>query len=327
MTPRLVTGRYCAVTLMGDNGAKQMLVHRAVALAFLPNAAPDVKKQVNHLDGNKSNNSVANLEWVTPSENIRHAQRTGLRGAGVRRGRAVESVGANGEIVGYPSVKEATRQVGLKSHKCIVVAIEHPSRTAAGLHWRYADIAAPPDETWRPIAACDGFLLSKIAYSVSSAGRVRNDHFSRLLIPTPNGAGYEVVNLRTSDIKPRCFLVHRLVATAFCAFPAAGTVGLDVDHVNRIRADNRACNLQWMSRAAHQQKTQGRAVVELRDGREVNAYATVSAAATAVGVNIMCITAVLKGRGRTCCGSAWVYLEDAEREAMDKYIDSILELF
>lgn len=52
-------------------------VHRAVAKAFIPN--PDHKPMVNHIDGNKENNTLNNLEWVTCSENHRHAFDTGLR--------------------------------------------------------------------------------------------------------------------------------------------------------------------------------------------------------------------------------------------------------
>ena len=51
-------------------------VHKLMAEAFIPN--PDGKTQVNHIDGDKDNYSISNLEWVTASENMKHAYRTGL---------------------------------------------------------------------------------------------------------------------------------------------------------------------------------------------------------------------------------------------------------
>lgn len=56
---------------------KSYRVHRLVAKVYLPN--PENKATVNHIDGNKYNNMLCNLEWATSSENMKHACDTGLR--------------------------------------------------------------------------------------------------------------------------------------------------------------------------------------------------------------------------------------------------------
>lgn len=67
---------------------KTTLIHRIVATAFIPN--PNNLPEVNHKDGNKQNNSVSNLEWVTRSENQTHAYKLGLKSTkGAKNGRHI----------------------------------------------------------------------------------------------------------------------------------------------------------------------------------------------------------------------------------------------
>jgi hypothetical protein len=67
---------YVFVQLSKNNKQKSVSIHRLVANAFIMN--PLKKTSVNHKDGNKTNNCIDNLEWMTHKENIQHAWDTGL---------------------------------------------------------------------------------------------------------------------------------------------------------------------------------------------------------------------------------------------------------
>lgn len=78
-----IKGGYLRVNLYprgnAKHGSKRRLVHRIVAFAFLyDDYIEGITTDVNHIDGNKHNNSVENLEWCTRTHNAQHAQRTGL---------------------------------------------------------------------------------------------------------------------------------------------------------------------------------------------------------------------------------------------------------
>ena len=71
---------YLIFSIYKNGTTRWYSAHRLVAEAFVPN--PENKPFVNHLDGNKFNNHVSNLEWVTQSENVQHAYSAGLTPSG-----------------------------------------------------------------------------------------------------------------------------------------------------------------------------------------------------------------------------------------------------
>lgn len=76
MNPNKSDKGYYKVGLRKNNKSHTKILHRLIAKAFIAN--PENKKEVNHIDGDKSNNCIDNLEWCTPSENMQHAFDAGL---------------------------------------------------------------------------------------------------------------------------------------------------------------------------------------------------------------------------------------------------------
>lgn len=125
---------YCRINLIKDGCEKGFGVHRLVAEAFILN--PENKPTVNHIDGNKQNNHVDNLEWATYQEQNDHAVRIGLRSAETMRPAYEKSIAKlkrsvicveTGEI--FESQIEAERQLGLCS-----TAVWHSVHTGKHAH-------------------------------------------------------------------------------------------------------------------------------------------------------------------------------------------------
>ena len=142
---RITTGRvlkplkhangYLMVKLSKNSIVYTKTVHRLVAEAFIPN--PEHKSEINHIDENKTNNNVSNLEWMTRKENINHGTRTER----MSKTQSIPIIATNiktGESKEFYGARECARQLGL-THGNITSVLKGRYKQTGGYTFKYKE--------------------------------------------------------------------------------------------------------------------------------------------------------------------------------------------
>lgn len=220
----------CQLHVKGKHYSKK--VHRLVAEAFIPNDDEE-KKYINHINHNKLDNRVENLEWITASENIKHAHqkadRKSTRKPIIRR----DLDGTN--EVRYEYVNQAKSVFGNYIQDCLAGRRPH----AYGYIWTYVNECEKVDidlNEFKPIENHPEYLISR-------DGRVYSCFSEKLLAPGIRGM-YLSVFLKTEHCN-----IHRLVALNFIDKPDHydDTTILVVNHKDGDKLNNHVENLEWVS--------------------------------------------------------------------------------
>ena len=288
-TPRPMKNGYCRVKINGKN----YFIHVLIAKAFnLPRR--EGQNEVNHKDGNPSNNRLDNLEWATRRENIRHSYATNKnrRSCAKKKSKPVEGrlLGAD-EWVWYPSQGAAAEALGV-DHGNISRCCRKPGTQAGGYEFRRGEPNEPavlPGEVWKPYESA----------KVSSLGRFEDTN-GIVKTPIPAADGY--VHVRVNGKLHR---IHILIAKAFDLPRREGQN--EVNHKDGNPSNNRLDNLEWATRGENMRHSYAtnehrRSSAEQNsgpvEGRRLGTdewvwYPSQSAAAEALGVN--------QGNISSCC--------------------------
>lgn len=131
---------YYCVTLCKNGTTKNYNIHRLVAEAFIPN--PDKLECVNHIDENKLNNRVDNLEWMSRGDNTNYGHghqkmvETKIKKGTMYKKKVIQLL--NNKIISiYESAKEASLQTGI-NHSNIIRVCKGERTNAGGYQWQYA---------------------------------------------------------------------------------------------------------------------------------------------------------------------------------------------
>ena len=224
-------------------GRRLLLVHRLVAGAFL-GIPPSLNHwQVNHIDGNRSNNFLQNLKYVTPAENMSHSFALGRRAfcKPVMWRRITERHWTKCE-----SISQTARMLGV-SASSVSRCCRGLLRQAAGFEFKFAckdtvghsvsHVADPSGEQWKQAYhPKTGETISNTM--VSTFGRIRRAGRTSLGTQTPSG--YYVTYAKAGVL-----LVHRLVAATFLGHPSSPD--LQVNHIDGNRSNNCCSNLEYVT--------------------------------------------------------------------------------
>lgn len=268
----LASNGYQRAAFSNDGKTSMMLVHILIIENFGP-PKPSSIHTVNHIDGNKLNNHINNLQWATASEQSIHAHSNNLIKYKTRE--IVQRDPDTKEIIAeFKSCKEAYQSL----HICegtLRKLCESKTVGYKGILIEYKeekkDIINYPDEIWKPSKYSE-------VYEISTYGRVKNVTNGILLEGSKIKAGYIAVTLRSAN---QSFLLHRLVAEEF--IEKEDPDYNIVDHIDGDRSNNHVSNLRWCSNQQNISFSKGIAVKRIKpDNSETIIFNSIRSACTSL---------------------------------------------
>ena len=325
MSPVIKNG-YVNLHLYKNGKYKTGLVHRLVAKTFLKKP-PKKKNQVDHRDGNKLNNHVSNLRYVSQSKNMKNAHKNN---SNLSRGRPVIKTDLDNIFIErYDSIVQAARENNLCENS-VFKCCKDIQDICGGFKWKYEkeketkEIILESDEIFKKIDKIRGVYFNR--YGVSNYGKIKNIEKNTLLKPLTS-TDYNQIRLRDKNGKIKYYFIHTLVAYFFKE--KNNDAEYQVNHIDKNKKNNYYKNLEWVTRSENSIHSHGKKIckVDKETGEIINTYASLSCAGRELGISgITFIAQTCKGKYKYAYGFGWKYFDDAIQQMVDDgYVETKLE--
>jgi hypothetical protein len=231
---------YLSLSICKNNTKKTYNIHQLVALTYFGNKPSD-KIIVNHKNGNKEDNRVDNLEYITYKENTAHAIENNLTHKITKKVNQLDP--KTFKILNtYGSILEAAEKNGIDGRHISCVC-KGKRQTTGGFSWEYVDdiklIFIQEDTNHKLIKEWPNYLISK-------DGQVYSKRLGKYLDPKTLPCGYQSVKL-CKDTIMKDYYIHVLVADNFLEPSKVKRNLLVVNHIDGNKSNNKLSNLEWLT--------------------------------------------------------------------------------
>jgi len=304
-------GGYQQVGLSRCGIIKSFSVHQLVGLCFIEN--PNNKKQINHLDKDRSNNNIENLEWCTAAENNNHKlltlevktnQNLQIWRVDVVSGEKIELYNSICDAATWcvdnghsPAIHNATGNISY--------SLNGRYKSSCGFKWVLYEQPNLENEIWKNITI-KGQLFDN--YYVSSLGRFKNSKGIIMENYKPHHSGYIYVRVNKQK-----YSLHHLVASTFIENPQLKPI---INHIDGNKTNNSVINLEWCTIQENNQHNHNAGLIKVftrkigqytLDGKLIKEFDSIVEAMRETKVSS--IKQVLCKKQNTAGGFIWKYLD------------------
>lgn len=229
---------YYSVNLCNNGISKHYKIHRMVAMAFIPNK--NKANVVNHINGKKLDNNVKNLEWISRSENVKHAIENNLQKISEKRVGQYD-LKTDKLINSFSSIKEAGSKTNT-NNTSIVKVCKGDRKSAGGFRWKYID----DDNLSYYILNCKE-ITDYPNYLINDKGHIFSFGSNKCMTPQTGADGNKTIGFtkpsKDGGQDRKSESIHRLVAQYF--IKKNNPDHNSIRHKNGDKSQNHKENLEW----------------------------------------------------------------------------------